>query len=61
MLACLNVQSLTADKPKLKVNCFSKCTEDNDKILMSITETWLNESIPKEADIEIMKLFMLIE
>ena len=52
-----NIRGLVTENSKRKIDFLKEYTKENKIIIMNITETWLNDSIKDDAEIEGYKLF----
>ena len=52
-----NIQGLVTENSKRKIDFLKEYTKENKIIMMNITETWLNDSIKDDAEIEGYKIF----
>ena len=52
-----NIQGLVTEKSKKKIEYMKEYTKEEKILLMNYTETWLNDTIKEDADIEGYKIF----
>ena len=52
-----NIQGLVTENTKRKIDFLKEYTKENKIIMINITETWLNDSIKDDAEIEGYKIF----